>query len=196
MSVVRAFIAVDLPSDLQERLAQVSQELYAEMGDAPIRWVTADHMHLTLKFLGDVSLNNPEVLTNILRKEAPEREEMVISLGGVGAFPKLRRPRVVWVGIEAPDEMMFLQRGIDRQTARVGYAREPREFSPHITLGRVSRNASPGEVRMIGDVLGAKKVGFLGVARITAVHLYRSDLQESGAVYTRLFSAPLGSSLS
>lgn len=192
MSIVRAFIAVDLPSDLQARLAQVGQDLNAEMGDMPIRWVSAGHMHLTLKFLGDVSLNNLEVVTDILRSEAAARDEMVISLGGMGAYPKPRQPRVIWVGVEAPDELKTLQRGIDRLTARVGYARETREFSPHITLGRVSRNASPGDVRQIGAVLCAKKVGFLGVARVTAVQLYRSDLQAGGAVYTRLFSAPLG----
>ncbi len=190
MSVVRAFIAVDLPPDLQERLAQVSDELHAQMGNVPVRWVAAGNMHLTLKFLGDVSLNNLDVLRDILRGEAVDREAMVISLGGVGAFPKPRQPRVIWVGIEAPPELESLQRGIDKQVARLGYARDQRPFSPHITLGRVSRNATPGDVRAIGKVLSNAKIGFLGVARLTDVHLYRSDLQLDGAVYTRLFSAP------
>lgn len=190
MSVVRAFIAVDLPPDLQERLAQVSTDLRDQMGNVPIRWVPAKNMHLTLKFLGDVSLNNLTVLNDIIRAEAVDREEMVISLGGVGAFPKMRHPRVIWVGVEAPEELNSLQRGIDKQTARIGYARERRAFSPHITLGRVSRNATPDEVRIIGDVLCNQKIGFLGVARIREVHLYRSDLKAGGAVYSRLFSAP------
>ena len=191
MSVVRAFIAVDLPPDLQVRLAQVSSELQEKMGDVPVRWVPAGNMHLTLKFLGDVSSNNMDVLHDILRGETADRESMVISLGGLGAYPKPRRPRVIWIGVETPDELMALQRGIDKQTGRVGYARDRRPFSPHITLGRVSRNAVPNQVRTIGDVLCEKKVGFLGVARINAVHLYRSDLQPGGAVYSRLFSAGL-----
>ena len=87
--------------------------------------------------------------------------------------------------------MEALQRGIDTQAARIGYAPDQRPFSPHLTLGRVSRNATPQEVRKIGDVLGAQKIGFLGVARIQAVHIYRSDLKQSGAVYTQLFSASL-----
>ncbi len=189
MSVVRAFIAVDLPPDIQERLAQVTNELQEQMGDVPVRWVSAENMHLTLKFLGDVSLSNLEVLTDILRGETADREPMVISLGGLGAYPKPRRPRVIWVGVEAPGELVALQRGIDKQTGRVGYARDRRPFSPHITLGRVSRNATPRDVRVIGDVLSTKKIGFLGVARVKAVHLYRSDLQPGGAVYSRLFSA-------
>lgn len=192
MSVVRAFVAVDLPPDLQERLEEVTHELKQQMGDVPVRWVPAGNMHLTLKFLGDVSLNNLEVLRDILHGEAVDREHMVVSLGGIGAFPKTRRPRVVWVGVEAPDELASLQRGIDKQTARVGYARERRAFSPHVTLGRVSRNATPEEVRLVGDVLSEIKIGFLGVARIKGVHLYRSDLQSSGAVYSKIFSADFG----
>jgi len=191
MSVVRAFIAVDLPSDLQERLAQVSSELQEIMGDVPVRWVPAENMHLTLKFLGDVSSNNMDVLHDIIRGETADRDPMVISLGGLGAYPKPRRPRVIWVGVETPEELIALQRGIDKQTGRVGYARDRRAFAPHITLGRVSRNAVPKDVRIIGDILCTKKIGFLGVSRVREVHLYRSDLQPGGAVYSRLFSASL-----
>ncbi len=192
MSVVRAFIAIDLPPNLQDRLSQLSNALKKEMGDVPIRWVATENMHLTMKFLGDVSLNNMDVLTNILIREAAVREPMVISLGGVGAFPKTRRPRIIWAGMEAPPELASLQRGIDKQTARVGYAREQRPFSPHITMGRVSRNATPDHVRIIGDVLSTQNIGFLGVARVREVHLFRSDLQSGGVVYSRLFSAPFG----
>jgi 2'-5' RNA ligase len=192
MSVVRAFIAIDLPSHLQDRLSQLSNAMKKEMGDVPIRWVATENMHLTMKFLGDVSLNNLDVLTNILIREAAVREPMVISLGGVGAFPKMRRPRIIWAGMEAPPELASLQRGIDKQTARVGYAREQRPFSPHITMGRVSRNATPDHVRIIGDMLSTQNIGFLGVARVREVHLFRSDLQSDGVVYSRLFSAPFG----
>ena len=192
MSVVRAFIAVDLPPDLQERLAEVTKELKMQMGDVPVRWVPAKNMHLTLKFLGDVSLSNLNVLQDILRGEAMDREQMVISLGGVGAFPKIRHPRVVWVGVEGPPELISLQRGVDNQTARVGYSRERKPFLPHITLGRVSRNATPEQVRIVGEVLNTLNIGYVGTARIKGVHLYRSDLQSSGAVYSQIFSAPFG----
>ncbi len=189
MSVIRAFIAVDLPSEVQDCLRQVSNQLKEEMGKVPVRWVEPENIHLTLKFLGDVSTNNIQVLTELLEAETLNQKSMVISVGGVGAFPKVRSPRVIWVGVEAPQELQALQRLIDSQTARIGYSRERRPFSPHLTLGRVSRNATPIEVRKIGDVLASQKVGFLGVARIQAIHLYRSDLKPSGAVYTKLFTA-------
>ena len=191
MSVIRAFIAVDLPSDLRERLADICDDLSEQMGEVPVRWVSAEKLHLTLKFLGDVSKKNVGVLKDILRGETVDREPFAMSLGGLGAFPKIRRPRVIWVGVEAPPELKALQRGIDKQTARVGYPPDRRPFSPHITIGRVSRNASPAEVRVIGDVLNDTNVGYLGVAKIESVYLYRSDLQPGGAVYSRLFAADL-----
>jgi 2'-5' RNA ligase len=189
MSVIRAFIAVDLTPEVQDCLKQISSQLKNEMGDVPIRWVAPENIHLTLKFLGDVSTNNIEVLTELLEAETANQKPMVISVGGIGAFPKIRNPRVIWVGIEAPAELVALHRTIDSQTARIGYAPDRRPFSPHLTLGRVSRNATPRDVRKIGDVLANQKIGFLGVARIREVHLYRSDLKPSGAVYTKLFTA-------
>jgi 2'-5' RNA ligase len=95
------------------------------------------------------------------------------------------------VGVEAPPELHALHHGIDVETQRLGYAREERDFSPHLTLGRVSRNATSRDVQRISEVVGSLKVGFLGAARVQAINLYRSDLQPGGAVYTRLFSAPL-----
>jgi 2'-5' RNA ligase len=190
MSVIRAFIAVDLPGDVQECLSSISNQLKEQMGSVPIRWVSPENIHLTLKFLGDVSLNNISVLTEVLSIETAAIKPMVISVGGIGAYPKIRSPRVVWVGIEAPQEMYSLQRSIDTQLNRIGYAPDKRKFSPHLTLGRVSRNATPPEVRAIGDVLASQKIGYLGIARIQGIHLYRSDLKPSGAVYSKLFTAP------
>ena len=192
MSVIRAFIAIDLPPDVQDCLEQVSAKLKDQIGEKSVRWVSVPNIHLTLKFLGDVSENNLDVLKEIISAEAALQKPMEFSVGRLGAFPKMLRPRVVWVGVEAPPELVAIQRGIEARTAKVGYPKDRREFSPHLTLGRVSRNASPGEVRKIGEVLQASKVGFLGVARVPEIHLFKSDLKPTGAVYTKLFSAPLG----
>jgi 2'-5' RNA ligase len=95
------------------------------------------------------------------------------------------------VGVEAPQELLIIQNGIETATARLGYAREERAFSPHLTLGRVSRNATSQEVKFISQSLGKVKVGFLGVTCVEKIHLYKSDLQPTGAVYTKVFSAAL-----
>lgn len=123
--------------------------------------------------------------------DAAGREVFDISVGGMGVFPKITQPRVIWVGVEAPDDLASLQRAIENDMQRLGYVRERRSFTPHLTLGRVSRNANSHELRQVIQVLQDYKVGFLGVSRVIAVYLYRSDLNPGGAVYTSLFTAPL-----
>jgi 2'-5' RNA ligase len=137
MSVIRAFIAVDLPSDVQDCLEQISAKLKDQIGEKSVRWVSVPNIHLTLKFLGDVSENNLDVLKEIISAEAALQKPMEFSVGRLGAFPKMVRPRVVWVGVEAPSDLLMLQRGIETRTAKVGYPKDRRKFSPHLTLGRV-----------------------------------------------------------
>jgi len=191
MSAIRAFIAIELPDEIHRKLEQVSNDLQGQLADMPVRWVRADSIHLTLKFLGDVSETNVEMVTEILAAEAAGRGPFEISLGSMGVFPNVKRPRVIWVGVEAPDDLAVLQRRIESQLTRLGYAPDRRPFSPHLTLGRVSRNAAPHQIRALSEGLQKQKLGFLGAARVTEVHLFRSDLKPSGAVYTKLFSAVL-----
>ena len=189
--VIRTFIAVDLPSSVLDALGQISTQLQSKLSNTPVRWVNFEKMHLTLKFLGDVSTENIGMVERILRSEAAKRPVMEIGIGGIGAFPKPRHPRVIWIGVEAPSELFDLRRGIEDGVARLGYNYDKYEFTPHLTLGRISRKASATDVRAVGNVLHDFQVGFIGVARIDAVHLYRSDLHPDGAKYTRLFSANL-----
>lgn len=189
MSVIRAFIALDLSNEIYQRLERVIDDLQSQLNGVPVRWVPIDNIHLTLKFLGNVSVANLEVLKKLLKVEAVSHEPFEISVGDLGAFPSARRPRVIWTGVQAPPNLNLLQRGIEAETARLGYAPEERPFSPHLTLGRVSRNANSQDIRQISEVLEKQKVGYLGAARIQSVHLFRSDLKPGGAVYTRLFSA-------
>lgn len=191
MSVIRAFIAIDLSDEIYRRLDEVTRNLQEHLAGVPIRWVPVRNIHITLKFLGDVSIKNLEVLKKLLETEAPSHQPFEISVGDLGAYPSDRRPRVLWAGVEAPLELSALQRGIELETARLGYPPEDRPFSPHLTLGRIGRNAESHDLRLVGEILKTSKVGFLGATRIQAVHLYRSDLQPGGAIYTRLHSASL-----
>jgi len=191
MSVIRAFIAIDLSPEIQKSLDEVVKNYRAQLPHIPIRWVTASNIHLTLKFLGDVSLSNLNLLTEMIQKEISTHHQFDISVGGSGAFPNIRQPRVVWVGVEAPAELTAIQTGIEMTTARLGYSREERAFSPHLTLGRVSRNITAQDVKVISKILESVRVGFLGATCVEKVHLYRSDLQPTGAVYTQIFSSSL-----
>lgn len=191
MSVIRSFIAVDLPGDLVDALQRSSDSLQALLGGLPVRWVPVGNIHLTLKFLGDVSERNIRMIQNIVQAEAAAHEVFEISVGGFGVFPNITHPRVIWVGVEAPDELLNLQRRIDAETARMGYAPDQRAFSPHLTFGRVSRNASPKEIRRVSELLRNHSIGFLGAARIEDITLFRSDLGPDGAVYSKIYTAKL-----
>lgn len=189
--VIRTFIAVDIPPEVRESLGEVSYRLQEKLDETPVRWADYKKIHLTLKFLGDVSRENLGMVKKILGSEVSKHQAMEIGIGRVGAFPKTRHPRVIWVGVEAPGELYDLRRGIEDGVARLGYNYDKYDFTPHLTLGRVSRKASSRDVRKVGKVLHEFQVGFIGVARIQAVHLYRSDLQPDGAVYTKLYTASL-----
>jgi 2'-5' RNA ligase len=189
MPIIRAFIAVNISPEIQRRLGSITKDLQRDLKGIAVRWVPVENIHITLKFLGDVSTSNLEVLKDILLVEAANICPFDISASELGAFPSNRKPRVIWIGIHAPADLAALQHGIENQTARLGYAREDRPFSPHLTLGRVSRNVDSSGLQRIGEAITSCKTGSIGTAHITAVHLYRSDLNPSGAVYTCLFSA-------
>ena len=191
MPVIRAFIAIDLSQEILERIDQMSLDLRSRLEEVPVRWVPADNIHLTLKFLGNVSTANLEMLKEILENVVANHHECDISVGGIGAFPKPHNPRVNRVGMEIPQELVSLQHNIEIETARLGYSREHRPFSAHLTIGRVSRNASTQDAHAIAEILDSYKVGFLGATRITSVYLYRSDLKPDGAIYTPIYSAAL-----
>lgn len=193
MGMIRAFIAVDLSEQVLSQLELVIAQLKRSIPGGAVRWTAVNNIHLTLKFLGEVSESNLAALFAILEKEAQRSAEFELQVGELGAFPALQRPRVVWAGVQAPLELSALQHAIDLETARLGYASEERGFSPHLTLGRVGRNASPSEIRQVGQVVGELKVGRLGSCRIQAVNFYRSVLSPQGALYTRLYAASLQS---
>lgn len=194
MNMIRAFIAIRLSDEIEHGLAGLLDDLKKRLPTAPVRWVPAHNIHLTIKFLGDVSPSNLDLLTKMLQTETVRHPPFEIRVGGLGAFPSARRPRVVWVGVTAPGELATLQRGVEAETSRLGYTPEERGFSPHLTLGRVNRNAGPGELRDLANLLETYKLGSLGSMQVNSVNLYRSELNPGGSVYTRLFSANLSGS--
>ena len=192
MNLLRAFIAVEIPRDIQEVVCNATLPLQKGIGSA-IRWVPMENMHLTLTFLGDVSPSKIEMLSEMLRSEASLFDCFDQSLSGLGSFPNPKRPRVIYIGIQAPATLDALQRGIESASRRLGYESRERAFSPHLTIGR-ARHASrvtTSEQQSIRRALEETRIDLLGTARVDSVHLYRSDLKPTGSVYTRLYSAPL-----
>ncbi len=191
MSLLRAFIALELPAHVCDAIQKQTLRLRQILGNDFIRWVPTQNMHLTLKFLGDTSTSYLDFLKQMLVRESDLHPSFDMHLGGLGCFPNQRNPRVLWVDIHAPADLTSLQRGIEAGASRLGYKPEARPFSPHLTIGRVRENASLTEIQKIRAALGTVQPGNITIARADSVHLFKSDLQPGGSVYTKLFSAPL-----
>ena len=191
MSLLRTFVAVEIPSQVQKQIQQATESLRKELGRSLIRWVPAQNIHVTLKFLGDVSPAGVDKLTHMLRTEGETCPAFDITISGLGSFPSLRRPHVLFIGIQAPAELEALYRGIESACARLGYESEGRGFMPHLTLGRVKQDASAVDQQKIRRTLTETTIDSLGVTRVNSVHLYKSELKPNGSVYTKIFSAPL-----
>jgi 2'-5' RNA ligase len=190
MNLLRAFIAIEIPREIREAVGKAMAPLQKGIGSI-VRWVPVENMHLTLKFLGDVSPTNVEMLSEMLLAEAKLFHCFDLRLSGLGSFPTLKRPRVIYIGIQAPVTLEALQRGIESASRRLGYESEERGFSPHLTIGRVKQNVTGTEQQTIRRALEEIRIDLLGTARVDSVHLYKSDLKPTGSMYTRLYSAPL-----
>ena len=196
MSLLRAFIAVEIPPEIHKAIEHETAPLRGALNSSLVRWVPTGNIHLTLKFLGDISPANVELLAQMLSLETAGHAPFDVKFGGLGIFPNPKRPRVIWIGIQAPDQLATLQHGLEAATAKLGYPVEKRRFSPHLTLGRVKKNLRSNEIQKIRTALEDTSIGTLGTATVTAVHLFKSDLKPAGAVYTKLHSAPLKEKLS
>ncbi len=193
MTLLRAFIALEIPASIQQAIQQQTAGLRKSADSSLVRWVPAGNLHLTLKFLGDVSSTNVQFLTQMLSREAGQHPGFSMQLGGLGAFPNPTRPRVIWIGIRAPEALPVFYRSLEAAAARLGYPPEERPFSPHLTLGRVKQAVTPTDLQRIHAALESASVGQLGAVEVTSIHLMKSDLKPTGSVYTRLFSAPFAS---
>ena len=151
--LLRSFVAVEIPAGIQSAIAQSTAGLQKALPRPLVRWVAAQNLHLTLKFLGDVSPTNLERLAEALKVETARLTGFELSVGGLGAYPTSRRARVFWVGIEAPAALASLQRLVEGIAARLGYPPEERPFSPHLTIGRVGQNATAADLARIRTAL-------------------------------------------
>ena len=192
MEQLRAFIAVELPLGAREALEDVIADLQA-LALTGVRWVRPEGVHLTLKFLGNIESASIEPISQAMSQCAALNPSFELSLGKVGVFPNLRAPRVIWVGLEgALEPLLGLQRALENELACLGFVPERRPYSAHLTLGRIREGTPPAQRRRVGDALGGVlEVGSVEIP-VKDISLIKSTLAPSGAIYTRLFSAPLG----
>jgi 2'-5' RNA ligase len=171
---------MDVPEEVQRNIAQVMKELApAALG---ARWVRAEGMHVTLKFIGQ---GPTEIVERVKTSLADLRSAAAVEMDfrGVGCFPNERRPRVLWAGMEASPNLAELAAEIERRLSTLGIPREERAFRPHLTLARFKE---PQSQRRLAEAMQKLSSREFGATRTGEFHLYESKLRPSGAEYARL----------
>ena len=188
---VRSFVAIELDAAVRAAVADYLAALRATIGG--VAWSKPEQLHVTLKFLGSVAATSIPALVDRLRALAGAERPFALEVRGVGAFPNVARPRVLWVGIRSP-EIVTLAAGVDRCCGAEGFPLESRPFHPHVTLGRVredrKRGGSPRGPTPDFPFLAADGAREFGTSSAEHLVLMRSDLGKDGARYTPLAVLP------
>ena len=189
---LRCFIAVELPAEARRCIGGLVAGL-REAGVRGLRPVNPDGVHLTLKFLGDVSTSTVGEVSAALEGAAAAAQPFDLELRGVGGFPDLRRPRVLWVGVGGDLEaLQRLYSAVESALAPLGFPPEGRAFTPHLTLARLRDGTPPEERARAADVLTSLAWEEGAAVPVGGVSLMRSTLGPGGAVYDRLRWVGLG----
>lgn len=182
MEKVRTFIAIKLTPEIISNISGVQEELKKSVIE--VKWVKPENIHLTLKFLGHITPEELEKVKLATRETLKPFAPFEVSVSGLGAFPKIEYPRVIWVGIDkGKKELTKIASRIEENLAKIGFAKEKRGFSPHLTLGRI-KSLKGGE-RLI-ETFTKLKASNLGSMRVTKISIMKSELKPLGPVYTSL----------
>ncbi|HUK21428.1 MAG TPA: RNA 2',3'-cyclic phosphodiesterase [Gemmatimonadales bacterium] len=176
---MRLFIALNFPEAVRRDLWQAIAPLRESR--LPVKWVRPEGIHLTLKFLGDAAAETEPAIRAGLERAARGIRPQALTLEGLGAFPRIAAPRVIWVGITAEQGLELLQHHIEREIAPLGFPTEARAFHPHVTLARAERESRAREFAGMEAVVA--RVSFSQSVVVETVDLMQSTLQRGGAVY-------------
>ncbi len=176
---MRTFISVELPAEVKQNLVELIAEL--KQSDADVKWVKAENLHMTLKFLGWVDDKKLDELAELTAKAVKGLGSFKAKFEGLGTFPAGKSPRVVWVGTaEGGDRLCDLAQNLETTLSKAGFRSEARKFQPHLTIGRVKEKKNIDQlVKRINSVKDAK----FGEALIDKIFIMKSTLTCSGPVY-------------
>lgn len=186
-SSIRSFIAVELPEIVRRQIESLTLEL--KKSDAPVGWVRPEGIHLTFKFLGNISPEMVEQIKPVLAGIGSRTGPMHVQPAGCGAFPTIKQPRVIWVGLRGESQPLIeLQKEVESAMMPFGFKPEERPFRPHLTLGRVRGRQG---LLALQQILLASREFTAEAFDVTELVLYKSELRPDGARYTPQFKASL-----
>jgi 2'-5' RNA ligase len=194
MSTYRIFIAIELPAAVRQAIRQHIDQLRQACPEVRASWSREDNLHLTLKFLGDVSVSRTPTLSEACTKAARELEPFEIVVEGCGTFPPQGRPKVLWVGMSSGLDstqrpLLKLHESVEDACAAAGFAPEPRPYHPHLTIARLRESKDARALAEQHRQLGYPPHAFT----VSELVLFRSELSSTGAQHTPLSRHQFGS---
>ena len=177
VAAMRLFVALNLPKKERDRIYRASRIL--RDCELPVRWKEPEHYHVTLKFLGEVTEDRLEGVQDALNQVASTTGRLDLAVEGFGAFPTIRRPQVIWVGVEPSPALRCLKQDVEWALMGCGFERETRAFHPHLTLGRADAQDGAGVFRGLDDK--AANLAYQGQIMVRKLDLMRSHLSKGGA---------------
>ncbi|MDY6872403.1 MAG: RNA 2',3'-cyclic phosphodiesterase [Chloroflexota bacterium] len=189
--MIRAFIAVNPPAEILNKIKKISAYFQTQTPEDALKWSGIKKYHLTLKFLGEISENKLPEIKTILARTAKTQTAFEISVGGLKFFPNVKKPHTIVLGVQEGMPLVRLHQRLDFELQAVGFPGDKRTFTPHLTLARVRRSVNRARAAKIGETLSQFRVDTLGQFVVDEVHLYQSELNPKGSIYTPLFTSRL-----
>lgn len=175
-----------MPPNWQKELFSIKTKCGKRIAD--VRWVPANNMHVTVKFLGSCEDNLPEKILSVLSSALSNFNSFHFKLGMLGGFPALKRARVFWMGMaEGGDTMRELASLVEEALVPLGFKKEDRDFHPHVTLARLKKPFDLTEIAAGQDLENLKK----SLIKVKYLTLFKSTLTPKGAIYDVLAEIPL-----
>ena len=186
---IRTFLAVEIAAAARARTVELIRALGAAGAD--VKWVGAQNLHFTMKFLDEVPLTEIPQICAVVGRAAATVEPFELEVRGAGAFPSAARPKTVWLGAgRGQEQMIALHAALEKPLQKLGFRKEHRRFTPHLTLGRV-RSSGPA-VAALGELLRQQADFLAGACHAGEVVVFSSQLTSEGPVYEALSRARLG----
>jgi 2'-5' RNA ligase len=187
--LIRSFLAIELPKPILKKIEEVQGDLRSAHAD--VRWVNPEKIHLTLKFFGNIEESRIDSIFKSIEEPARRTPPFSLKVRGVGAFPSMKSPRVIWLGlVNGSESLTSLQIQIETQLEKIGFQPEDRPFHPHLTLGRMKSSRGKDE---LGGRMEKHREEEFGDFQVERLILFKSDLKPSGPIYTVLREVKLGS---
>ena len=186
---MRLFIALPLSTEVENFLGNIINDLKQKRGN--VKWVDSKNIHLTMKFLGETDENKVEAIIESIKSVAAKHKSVDCTINKVNAFPNIKRPKVVWAGLEDInlDKLEKIASDIDNEMSRLDFEKENKKFKSHLTLGRVKDNKDMDELTKYLESYKIQPYDIL----FDKIVLFKSTLTPQGAIYERLYEANLGS---